>query len=221
MAAAVRRQRGQMPEAAAEAEAEAKAEAGPRRGTMETRRVIAVLDQTIARAEHVSLLPHVIANLRDLSRALGPTLGRALAEHDALRRAGGPGRSLQRSGRCITRLLQAQPGAAQAVRDEVYARDLTDELFVRALTEFRGFLLERLLTGPREEEARARLAADVSLRDQRNTEAVAVLRADLAAALHRRDEEVRGRLGLGLGQRSGRHRPPCLCPGGNGPSGAK
>ncbi|XP_019362165.1 PREDICTED: IQ domain-containing protein D [Gavialis gangeticus] len=156
MAAAARRERRQMPEAAAEQEA------GPRRGTMETRRVIAVLDETIARAEHISLLPHVVANLRDLAHALGPALTRALAEHDLLCRAG----------------------------DEVYARDLTDELFVQGLTEFRGFLLERLLTGPREEEARARLAADVALRDQRNAEAVAALRADLAAALQSRDEEI-------------------------------
>ncbi|XP_019394882.1 PREDICTED: IQ domain-containing protein D [Crocodylus porosus] len=184
MAAVARRERRQMPEAAAEEEA------GSRRGTMETRRVIAVLDETIARAEHISLLPHVVANLRDLARALGPALSRALAEHDALCRAGGPGRSLQSSGRRITRLLQAQPGAAQAVRDKVYARDLTDELFVQGLTEFRGFLLERLLTSPREEEARARLAADVALRDQHNAETVAALRADLAAALHSRDEEI-------------------------------
>nr|XP_008169725.1 dynein regulatory complex protein 10 isoform X3 [Chrysemys picta bellii] len=97
--------------------------------------------------------------------------------------------AVKSSIRNILRLFQADPLASQAMRDEAYARDLSSELFIKGLSEFRGFLFEKLLTSPLEEQEKIQFMEEISLRDKKNTETIAALEAELATAIQSRDDE--------------------------------
>ncbi|XP_010142674.1 PREDICTED: IQ domain-containing protein D, partial [Buceros rhinoceros silvestris] len=180
--------------------------------SLETRRILAVLDETMAKLELSSLIPRVVDSLDRFAGVLGPELTDSLMEHqqlssdlEQLLTSSGDGdtgaaeerwgslcvleQHLKRSVRNILRLLLADPSLCRALKDEAWTRESPAEEFLKAFGEFRGFMLERLLTSPVEEEERARLLAGISLQVKNNTEAIAALRAELAAATRAREEE--------------------------------
>ncbi|XP_050779794.1 dynein regulatory complex protein 10 isoform X1 [Gopherus flavomarginatus] len=190
--------------------------------TVETKRIISVLDEAIFKVELISLISHITEFLDDLSTILGSELMGTLKEHErlsnnmealltqlqreGLKEEDGRGdlvgteeqirhlqlhqQAVKSSIRNILRLFQADPLASQAVRDEAYARDLSFEIFIKGLSEFRGFLLEKLLTSPLEEQEKVQFMEEISLRDKKNTETIAALEAELATAIQSRDNEI-------------------------------
>lgn len=180
---------------------------------LEMGRILAVLDETMAKLELSSLIPRVVDSLDRFAGALGPELTASLIKHQQLssdleQLLASPGdgdtggaeerqgclfsleQHLKRSVRNILRLLLADPSLCQALKDEAWARESPAEEFLKAFGEFRDFVLERLLTSPVEEEERTRLLAGISLQVKNNTAAIAALRAELAAATRAREEEV-------------------------------
>nr|XP_006119426.1 dynein regulatory complex protein 10 [Pelodiscus sinensis]XP_006119427.1 dynein regulatory complex protein 10 [Pelodiscus sinensis] len=188
--------------------------------TVETKRIISVLDETIFKIELISLISHITECVGDLSTILGSELIGTLKEHERLsnnmealltqlQREGflkqddgrgdlvGTDRRLQlhqqavkSSIRNILRLFQADPIASQAVKDEAYARDLSSEMFLKRLSEFRGFLFEKLLTSPLEEQEKIQFMEEISLQEKKNSETIAALEAELAMAIQSRDDEI-------------------------------
>uniref|UniRef100_A0A8C4W3V3 Dynein regulatory complex protein 10 n=1 Tax=Gopherus evgoodei TaxID=1825980 RepID=A0A8C4W3V3_9SAUR len=190
--------------------------------TVETKRIVSVLDEAIFKVELISLISHITEFLDDLSTILGSELMGTLKEHErlsnnmealltqlqreGLKQEDGRGdlvgteeqirhlqlhqQAVKSSIRNILRLFQADPLASQAVRDEAYARDLSFEIFIKGLSEFRGFLLEKLLTSPLEEQEKVQFMEEISLRDKKNTETIAALEAELATAIQSRDNEI-------------------------------
>ncbi|KAH1180170.1 dynein regulatory complex protein 10 [Mauremys mutica] len=191
--------------------------------TVETKRIISVLDEATFKIELISLICHITEFLDSLSTILGSELMGTLKEHERLsnnmealltqlqregllKQEDGRGdlvgteeqirhlqlhqQAVKSSIRNILRLFQADPLASQAVRDEAYARDLSSEMFIKGLSEFRGFLLEKLLTSPLEEQEKIQFMEEISLRDKKNTETIATLEAELATAIQSRDDEI-------------------------------
>ncbi|XP_053136343.1 dynein regulatory complex protein 10 [Hemicordylus capensis] len=192
--------------------------------TVETKRIISVLDETILKVELVSMFAYVMENLEDFYVALGPELTEALREHlqlsnnlkatlvrleeDDLLYKGTARRvilgaedpdgslsllvqGLKGSVRNIVRLFYANPLACQAIRDaSAYGRDTSSDLLIRGLTELREFLFEKLLTTPLEEREKHRFIQEIALRDKKNTETIAALEDELAAAIQHRDDEI-------------------------------
>lgn len=179
--------------------------------SIETERILSVLDETIAKLELSSLIPCIIGSLDRFADLLGPEIAANLMEYQKLSKqmeqllvaAEEEGTTNQRgslhlleqhlkcSVRNILRLLLAIPSLCQALKYEVWAREPATEAFIKAFGEFRNFMLERLLTSPAEEEETVRLMEDISLRINKNTETITALQAELAAAIRTRDEEVR------------------------------
>nr|XP_020662735.1 IQ domain-containing protein D [Pogona vitticeps]XP_020662736.1 IQ domain-containing protein D [Pogona vitticeps] len=191
--------------------------------TVETKRIISVLDETIFKVELVSAFSHVIENLEELSPALGPELTEALKEHQRLSNvmeailahleeegilqkgtskgvvygAEDPAghldlhtQGLRNSVRNIVRLCYANPIACQAVRDIAHMRHPSNSQFIKCLSDLRGFLFERLLTTPLEEREKNQFLDEISKRDKKNTEMIAALEEELAAAIQNRDDEI-------------------------------
>ncbi|XP_032624231.1 dynein regulatory complex protein 10 isoform X3 [Chelonoidis abingdonii] len=189
--------------------------------TVETKRIISVLDEAIFKIELISLISHVTEFLDVLSTILGSELMGTLKEHErlsnnmealltqlqreGLKQEDGRGdlvgteeqihhlqlhqQAVKSSIRNILRLFQADPLASQAVRDEAYARDLSFEMFIKGLSVFQGFLLEKLLTSPLEEQEKVQFMEEISLRDKKNTETITALEAELATAIQSQDNE--------------------------------
>ncbi|KAJ7309613.1 hypothetical protein JRQ81_007667 [Phrynocephalus forsythii] len=191
--------------------------------TVETKRIISVLDETIFKVELVSTFSHVIDNLEEFSPTLGPELTGALQEHQRLSNvmeatlahleeegmlqkgtckgvvygAEDPAghlalltQGLRGSVRNIVRLFYANPVACQAVREIAHARHPANSHFIKCLSDLRGFLFERLLTTPLEEKEKRRFLNEISQRDKKNTEMIAALEEELAAAIQNRDDEI-------------------------------
>ncbi|XP_075625796.1 dynein regulatory complex protein 10 isoform X2 [Balearica regulorum gibbericeps] len=181
--------------------------------SIETERIITVLDDTIAKLEMSSLIPHIIDSLDRFADMLGPEITNSLIEHqklsndmgnllssseegDTMRAEEQQGRfclleqRLKCSVRNVLRLLLANPSLCQALKYEAWARDSPAEEFIKAFGEFRNFILERLLTSPAEEEEKIQFMADISLQIKKNTEAITALQAELAAAIRTREEEI-------------------------------
>ncbi|NWW96679.1 DRC10 protein, partial [Rhynochetos jubatus] len=181
--------------------------------SMETERIITVLDETITKLELSSLLPRVIDSLDRFADMLGPEITNSLREHQKLSNEmehllpsfeeGDTMRAEERQGclcllqqrlkcsaRNALRLLLANPSLCQALKYKSWARLSPAEVFIKAFGEFRNFMLERLLTSPMEEEEKIQFMEDISLRIKKNTEAVTALQAELAAAIRTREEEI-------------------------------
>ncbi|XP_009958606.1 PREDICTED: IQ domain-containing protein D [Leptosomus discolor] len=182
---------------------------GVRPGSVETERIITVLDETIAKLEMSRLIPHIIDSLDGFADMLGPEITNVLVEHQKLsnevehllasseegdtRRAEEQrGRlclleqRLKRSVRNVLRHLLTNPLLCQALRREDWAR----KGFIKAFREFRNFMVERLLTSPMEEEKKTHLMENISPWVKENTEAITALQAELAAAIRTREEQV-------------------------------
>ncbi|KAM6119728.1 dynein regulatory complex protein 10 [Phoenicopterus ruber ruber] len=184
--------------------------------SIETERIITVLDETIAKLEMSSLIPRIIDSLDMFADTLGPEITNNLTEHqklsnemehrlsgseegDAMRAEEQRGslclleQRLKCSVRNILRLLLANPSLCQALKYKAWARESPAEVFIQAFGEFRNFMLERLLTSPVEEEEKIQFMEDISLQIKKNTEAITALQAELAAAIWTREEEIHKR----------------------------
>ncbi|XP_069651535.1 dynein regulatory complex protein 10 [Haliaeetus albicilla] len=181
--------------------------------SMETERIITILDETIAKLEMSSLIPCIIDSLDRFADMLGPEITNNLIEHqklsnemehllasweeeDTTRAEEQRGclclleQRLKCSVRNVLRLLLANPLLCQALKYEARARESPAELFIKAFGEFRNFMLERLLTSPMEEEEKIKFMEDISLQIKKNAEAITALQAELAAAIRTREEEI-------------------------------
>lgn len=181
--------------------------------SIETEWVISVLDETIAKLELSCLVPRILASLDRFSALLGPEITKNLTEHQKLSSKmehllASPEeedaeraeerrvslclleQQLKSSVRNTLRLLLANPSICKALKCEAGPREPPAEVFIKALREFRNFMLERLLTNPTKEEETVQFMEDVSLRIKKNTETVTASRAELLAAICTRDEEV-------------------------------
>lgn len=181
--------------------------------SIETERILSVLDETIAKLELSSLIPRIIGSLDRFADLLGPEITASLMEYQQLsnqmehllvaaeeegtaeaEEQRGSLHLLEQHLKCsvrnILRLLLAIPSLCKALKYEVWAREPATEAFIKAFGEFRNFMLERLLTSPTKEEEMVQLMEDISLRINRNTETITALQAELAAAIRTQDEEV-------------------------------
>ncbi|NXS45337.1 DRC10 protein, partial [Balaeniceps rex] len=181
--------------------------------SIETERIITVLDETIAKLELSSLIPHIMDSLDRFADMLGPEITNSLIKHqklsnemehllasseegDTMRAEDQRGclclleQRLKCSVRNVLRLLLAHPSLCQALKYEAWAKESPAEVFIKAFGEFRNFMLERLLTSPVEEEEKIQFMEDISLQIKKNTEAITALQAELAAAIRTREEEI-------------------------------
>ncbi|XP_057266528.1 dynein regulatory complex protein 10 isoform X1 [Pezoporus wallicus] len=180
--------------------------------SMETDRIMNVLDETAAKLEMSSLIPRVIDSLDRFADVLGPEITKNLLElqelsmeMECLLASSGEettkaeeqrGRlcfleqSLKCSIRNVLRLFLANPSLLQALKPKAGVADSPAEVFVRAFGVFRNFMLERLLTSPVEEEGKIQFVADISLQIKKHTEAITALQAKLAAAIQTREDEI-------------------------------
>ncbi|NWQ86838.1 DRC10 protein, partial [Burhinus bistriatus] len=182
--------------------------------SIETERIITVLDEMIAKLELSSLIPCIINSLDRFADTLGPEITNNLIEHqklshemehllssseekDTMRAEEQQGclclleQRLKCSVRNVLRLLLVNPSLCQALKYEVCVRESPAEVFIKAFDEFRNFMLERLLTSPVEEEEKIWFMEDISLQIKKNTEAITALQAELAAAIRTQEEEIR------------------------------
>ncbi|NXE30166.1 DRC10 protein, partial [Ardeotis kori] len=181
--------------------------------SIETERILTVLDETMTKLELSSLIPCIIDSLDRFADVLGPEITINLVEHqklsnemeqllasseeaDTVRAEERRGclclleQRLKCSVRNVLRLLLTNPSLCQALKHEAWAREPSAEAFIKAFEEFKNFMLERLLTSPREEEEKVQFMEDISLQIKKNTEAITALQADLAAAIRTREEEI-------------------------------
>ncbi|NXX22268.1 DRC10 protein, partial [Podargus strigoides] len=181
--------------------------------SVETERVITVLDETIAKLELSSLIPQIIDSLDGFADMLGPEITNLIRsqklsnkmehvlasseERDTLRAEEQQvclcllEQNLKCSFRNVLRLLLANPSLCQALKYKAQARESPAERFSKAFGEFRNFLCERLLTSSVEEKEKIQFMEDISLQIKKNTETITALQAELATAIWTRDEEIR------------------------------
>ncbi|NWI57517.1 DRC10 protein, partial [Calyptomena viridis] len=170
----------------------------------EAERILTVLDQTITKLEITRLIPRITGSLERFARILGPKITTSLMEHRKLSKEmqhllASPGEEetmgageqrLKSSLRHILRLFLANPLLCQGLKYQVQVRASSADVFIKAFVEFRDFMLERLLTSPVEEEEKIQFMEDMSLKIEQNTEMITALRAELAAAIQMRKEEI-------------------------------
>ncbi|NWX00658.1 DRC10 protein, partial [Caloenas nicobarica] len=187
--------------------------------SIETERITTVLDETIAKLELSSLIRHIINSLDIFADVLGPEITNKLIEHqklsnetehllasseegDTVRAEEQQGclcsleQHFKRSVRDILRLLLANPLLCRALKQESWVRELPAEEFIKAFREFRNLMLERLLTSPKEEEERIQFMQDISLQIKKTSETVRVLKAEVAAVIQTREEEIDKRVNM-------------------------
>ncbi|XP_072550447.1 dynein regulatory complex protein 10 isoform X2 [Salminus brasiliensis] len=173
--------------------------------SLETQRIVGVLDECIHLMELVALLPSELTHPESLSAGPGAETVSSLTEHLHLVEEyhtlsldpGAKGqeaaaKAVQNSLLNVLRLLRACPtskaglkGAGPITADRKGVQEM-----VARLRDLRSVLLERLLTTPLEERARIRRMQEVSLRLHSNQKVVATLEKEVAAALKNRDEEM-------------------------------
>ncbi|NXK74576.1 DRC10 protein, partial [Amazona guildingii] len=181
--------------------------------SMETERIMNALDETAAKLEMSSLIPHVIDSLDRFADTLGPEITKNLLElqklsmeMECLLASSGEETTtrteeqqnrlcfleqrLKCSVRNVLRLFLANPSLPQALKPKAEVGDSPAEVFVRAFGVFRNLMLERLLTSPVEEEGKTQFVEDISLQIKKHTEAITALQAKLAAAIQTREDEI-------------------------------
>ncbi|XP_009081063.1 PREDICTED: IQ domain-containing protein D, partial [Acanthisitta chloris] len=172
--------------------------------SIETERVLTVLDETIAKLEMIRLIPWITVSLKKSAEMLGPEITDSLMEHQKLSEKvqellssleaeetmRAEEQRLKCSARDILRLFLANPLLCEGLKSEVQVKRSPADAFITAFVEFRGFMLERLLTSPIEEEEKVQFMRNISLQVEENTAMITALRADLAAATRAREEEI-------------------------------
>ncbi|RXM98193.1 IQ domain-containing protein D [Acipenser ruthenus] len=150
---------------------------------LEAQRIASVLEECIRKAELSTLLPYCLHSLDRFGVVLGAELTGALQEHcrlgDNLQtllerqeprwgEMGALQQAIRSSLRNVLRLFQANPVACQTLRSEKGKRDPAGQELVRGLTELRGIVFDKLLTGPAEDRERARYVQEVALQHHKN-----------------------------------------------------
>ncbi|XP_038618689.1 dynein regulatory complex protein 10 [Tachyglossus aculeatus] len=180
--------------------------------TLETKRVMAVLDEAVQKVEVATLLSYVAANLDGFRGQLGEELSQAVRIHEELAgRLGGedespralpsppdpprPGpRSLRQelkgSTRGILRLFMARPEGTAALRAQAHGRHPAAQALIDHLAQLRGFVFEKLLTGPSEEREKRDFTREVARRARRNSAAILALEGELDTMVQTRNAEV-------------------------------
>ncbi|NWS32986.1 DRC10 protein, partial [Polioptila caerulea] len=172
--------------------------------SMETERILTVLDETIVKLEITRLILWITGSLERYARMLGPEITSCLLKHQKLSMKiqhllASPGdekslRALEQRLKCslrnILRLFLANPLLYHGLKYEVRVRQSPADVFIKAFMEFRNFTLERLLTSPDEEKEKIQFMEDISLRVEKNMETISALQKELAAVIQTRDEEV-------------------------------
>ncbi|NXA84381.1 DRC10 protein, partial [Thryothorus ludovicianus] len=172
--------------------------------SMETERILTVLDETIVKLEITRLILRITGSLERYARMLGPEITSCLLKHEKLSMkiqhllaSHGDEKSvrvveqrLKCSLRNILRLFLANPLLYHGLKYEVRGRESPADVFVKAFMEFRNFTLERLLTSPDEEKEKIQFIEDISLRVEKNMEVISALEKELAAVIQTGDEEV-------------------------------
>ncbi|NXP22184.1 DRC10 protein, partial [Scytalopus superciliaris] len=167
----------------------------------ETERILTVLDETITKLEMTRLIPRIVGSLERFVRMLGPEIATSLLELSsemqhllASPKEEGAKRATEQRLKCclryILRLFLANPLLCQGLKYEVQVRTSPADVFIKAFVELRDFTLEKILTSPADEEEKLQFMEEVSLRVEQNTEAIAALRAELAAAIQTQKEEI-------------------------------
>ncbi|EDO44929.1 predicted protein, partial [Nematostella vectensis] len=179
--------------------------------SVESQRVISVLDDTIRRIEIGSLLPFIAENLERYSVILGSELSLLISEHDKLQhayqkavskfeleqkraRSASPQTSLsmmlQQSLRTLLRQFSRNPTAMTAIRTERHERSFESNSMIDELSAIRAVLFERLLTTPSELKDRDKYLMAVAERQKRSSQMADKLQDELQNAIDDRDNEI-------------------------------
>ncbi|XP_020833751.1 dynein regulatory complex protein 10 [Phascolarctos cinereus] len=94
------------------------------------------------------------------------------------------------SARNTLRIFLLNLPAGEILRTQVVGRSEEASVFLQGLTEFRGFVFEKLLTSPMEEKERAEFLDEINLREKKNNQLIQDLEAELSATLKARDSEM-------------------------------
>ncbi|NXP01502.1 DRC10 protein, partial [Certhia brachydactyla] len=172
--------------------------------SMETERILTVLDETIVKLEITRLILLITGSLERYARMLGPEITGRLLEHQKLSMklqhlltSSGDEKSIRAleqhlkcSLRNILRLFLANPLLYHGLKYQVRVRESPADVFIKAFMEFRNFTLERLLTSPDEEKEKIQFMKDISLRVEKNVARISALQEELTGVIQTRDEEV-------------------------------
>lgn len=199
--------------------------------TIEAKRVMSVLDETIHKVELVTLLSYMASNYETLEGVLGQDIMKAVSEHEDLCRSlldtviylQDKERRLQEeeeykeegwfrdrilsielqksslpplmqqikeSTKDTLRLLLNNPQAVRLLQTYTPSRSAEAQNFIDCLIELRGFLFEKLLTGPVEARDKSQFIQDINRRNRRNQGIIDTLENELAASVKNRDAEV-------------------------------
>ncbi|XP_078277849.1 dynein regulatory complex protein 10 isoform X1 [Rhinoraja longicauda] len=90
----------------------------------------------------------------------------------------------------IIRLFEGNPAACQIIQTECRARKPLSMGLILALKKLRNFVFGRLLISPREENEKNEFVENIILQDKQNTEIIATLEAELAAAIEDKENEM-------------------------------
>ncbi|XP_023576254.1 IQ domain-containing protein D isoform X3 [Octodon degus] len=99
-------------------------------------------------------------------------------------------RQIRDSTKNMLRLLLSNPEATKLLQMQAFHRSPGTQRFLEGLVELRGFLFEKLLTNPMQAREKAQFLQDINRRNQRNQEAIDMLKKELAVRLKNRDAEV-------------------------------
>ncbi|XP_051888311.1 dynein regulatory complex protein 10 [Pristis pectinata] len=90
----------------------------------------------------------------------------------------------------ILRLFQGNPSACQIIQMECKARKPPCVGLILALMKLKDFVFGRLLISPMEDKEKSQFVENIILQDRQNTEIIASLEAELAAAIQDKENEM-------------------------------
>ncbi|XP_041058254.1 dynein regulatory complex protein 10 [Carcharodon carcharias] len=90
----------------------------------------------------------------------------------------------------VLRLFQGNPSAYQIIQTECQTRNHICVDLILLLMELRDFVFERLLITPTEEKEKFEFVQKIINQDKQNTEIIATLEAELAAAIQDKENEM-------------------------------
>ncbi|XP_026887217.2 dynein regulatory complex protein 10 [Electrophorus electricus] len=178
--------------------------------SLESQRIVGVLDECISKMEFVAVLPCVLDQAESLLLGIGADVTCPLMEHlrqveayhtlvlqedlsqDARAKLATAQTAVQTSLANLLRVLRTHPSAEAGLKalEPITEEQKAVEGLVRGLQELRAVLLERLLTTPGEERERRQRIQELCLRHCANLELVATLEKEVAMAIKSRDEEI-------------------------------
>ncbi|XP_072456480.1 dynein regulatory complex protein 10 [Notamacropus eugenii] len=192
--------------------------------TIETKRIISVLDETIRKVELVTLLSAAAYNPEHLEGLLEDDIIKAVRDHEdfcntlleldnqmkeeeeELAESGDPHlqfiiekhkhdlmllkEEVKGSARNTLRIFLLNLQAGEILRTQVMGRSEEANIFLQALTEFRSFVFEKLLTSPMEEKEKNEFTEEIALREKKNNDMIQDLEAELSSTIKSRNSEM-------------------------------